>query len=166
MAAATNKADLLAVFDSELAKLRKTLDGLDEAAGARTAPGDTATVKGILAHRTQWIGLFLGWHADGAAGRTVHIPAEGYKWNELKAYNAPLYARGDSVPLSKLLAEFEAATARLRAFIEARDDAELYTPGVPAWTGKWTLGRYAESAGPAHFRSANAYIRKALRGGG
>ena len=166
MPAATNKTDLLAVFDKDLAKLRKTLDGVDEAKSSLSAPGDDTTIKGVIAHRTHWMGMFHGWYEDGVAGREVHVPAKGYKWNQLKEYNAPLYARGNETPWAELLSEFEAACGKLRRFLESCDDALLYTNGAYPWTGKWTLGRYAEASGPSHFRSANTYIRKALKNAG
>lgn len=163
MPAATNKIELLAAFDKELAKLRETLDEVDEALSAALIPKDEVTIKGIIAHRTHWMAMFHGWYEDGAAGREVHVPAKGYKWNQLKEYNALLYARGNETPWADLLSDFGAACNKLRRFIEAHDDASLYTTGSFPWTGKWTLGRYAEASGPSHFRSANTYIRKALR---
>ncbi|MEM9288045.1 MAG: ClbS/DfsB family four-helix bundle protein [Pseudomonadota bacterium] len=163
MPAATNKTDLLATFDKDLAKLHKTLEAVDEARAALSAPDDDTTIKGILAHRTHWMGMFHGWYEDGIAGREVHVPAKGYKWNQLKTYNAPLYAKANARSLAALISDFDAACAQLRAFIAAHDAADLYAPGAHPWTGKWTLGRYAEASGPAHFRSANSYIRKALR---
>lgn len=166
MPAATNKADLLAVFDKELGKLRKTLDGVDEATSSLSPADDDTTIKGVIAHRTHWMGMFHGWYDDGVAGREVHVPAKGYKWNQLKAYNESLYVKGNRTSWADLLSEFEAACDKLRLFIEAHDDASLYTVGAHTWTGKWTLGRFAEASGPSHFRSANAYIRKALRRAG
>ncbi|MCD1634154.1 ClbS/DfsB family four-helix bundle protein [Martelella mediterranea] len=163
MPAATNKSELLAVFDKDLAKLRKTLDAVDEDTSTLSAPDDAVTVKGIIAHRTHWMGMFHRWYEDGVAGREVFVPAKGYKWNQLKAYNAPVYAKGDETPWPDLLSAFDAACDRLRSFIVARDHHELYTDGVYTWTGRWTLGRYAEATGPSHFRSANSYIRKALK---
>jgi len=163
MPAATNKSELLAVFDKDLAKLRKTLTEVDEETSALSAPDDAATIKGIIAHRTHWMGKLHHWYEDGVASREVFVPAKGYKWNQLKAYNAPIYAKGDDTPWAELLSNFDAACDKLRSFIVSRDDHELYTNGVYAWTGKWTLGRYVEAAGPSHFRSANSYIRKALK---
>lgn len=125
---------------------------------------DTTTIRGIIAHRTHWMDMFHGWYQDGVAGREVHVPAKGYQWNQLKEYNAPLYEKGNETPWKELLSGFETACDKLRDFIETRDDSELYKTGAYSWTGKWTLGRYAEASGPAHFRSANTYIRKALRG--
>lgn len=163
MPAATNKPELLSTFDKGLAKLRKTLDEINEETSTLSASDDTTTIKGIIAHRTHWMGMFHRWYEDGVSGREVFLPAKGYKWNQLKAYNAPLYAKGNDTSWAELLSEFEAACDRLRTFIEAHDDHDLYASGVYGWTGKWTLGRYAEASGPSHFRSANTYIRKALR---
>ncbi|WP_298937259.1 ClbS/DfsB family four-helix bundle protein [uncultured Ruegeria sp.] len=163
MPAATNKTDLLAAFDKDLAKLRKTLDGVDEARSCLSTPEDQTTIKGVIAHRTHWMGMFHVWYEDGVAGREVHVPAKGYKWNQLKEYNASLYARGNETPWAGLLSEFESACDKLRRFIEAQDDVTLYSSGVHPWTGKWSLGRFAEASGPSHFRSANSYIRKVLR---
>ncbi|MTI02970.1 ClbS/DfsB family four-helix bundle protein [Roseibium sp. RKSG952] len=163
MPAATNKTDLLAAFDKELAKLRKTLDGVDEAHSCLSTPEDETTIKGVIAHRTHWMGMFHGWYEDSVAGREVHVPARGYKWNQLKEYNASLYARGNEATWVGLLSEFESACDKLHRFIEAQDDVTLYSSGVHAWTGKWSLGRFAEASGPSHFRSANSYIRRALR---
>lgn len=164
MPAATNKSDLLAVFDKDLAKLRKTLASVDEGKSSLSTPDDTATIRGVLAHRIHWMGMFHTWYEDGLADREVHVPAKGYKWNQLKEYNAPIYAKGDETSWGELLSQFDEACEKLRAFIETRDEDELYIGGVHSWTGKWTLGRYAEASGPSHFRSANTYIRKALRG--
>lgn len=163
MPAATTRDELLAVFDRELAKLARTLDTVDETSAALHAADDTATIKGVIAHRTHWIGLFFDWYRGGVAGETVETPAPGVKWNQLKAYNAPIYENANPRPWSELRAEFDAAVARLRAFIADNDDDLLYVPGLYDWMNKWTLGRWAEAAGPSHFRSANAHIRKVLR---
>jgi len=78
MPAATDKSDLLTIFDRDLANLFKTLDGVDEAKAALSAPDDDTTIKGVIAHRTHWIGMFFGWYEDGVADREVHVPAKGF----------------------------------------------------------------------------------------
>jgi hypothetical protein len=163
MPAATSKSELLDVFDKELAKLRKTLDEIDEQKADLSAPDDPTKIKGIIAHRTHWIGMFHRWYEDGVSGREVFVPAKGYKWNQLKEYNARLYAEADRKAWDELLSDFDAACSKLRTLIEALDESELYGAGAHSWTGKWTLGRYAEALGPSHFRSAASYIRKTLR---
>ena len=79
MPAATNKSELLTAFDRELAKLRKTLAVIDDDTSTLSPPDDATTIKGIIAHRTHWMGLFHRWYEDGMAGRQVFLPAEGYK---------------------------------------------------------------------------------------
>ena len=163
MPAAVSKDELLAAFDRDLARLMKTLKRVDGSMASLHAADDKTTIKGVIAHRTHWIGLFFVWYEGGVAGETVRTPAPGVKWNQLKAYNAPIYEGANERPWTELLDAFEAACARLRRFIADGDDALLYTGGLYGWMNAWTIGRWAEAAGPSHFRSANAYIRKALR---
>lgn len=167
MPAATDKTELLAAFDIEFDRLMRLIAPLGEAEAGLSAPDDETSVKAVIAHRTHWIGLFIGWAEDGRAGRTVEVPAPGVKWNELKPYNAKLYAAAEARPWSEVAGAFKTEAARLRDFIDAADNDELYTVGHYDWLGaKWTMGRYAEASGPSHFRSAAAYIRKTLRAAG
>lgn len=166
MPISTNKADLLAVFDRDYAKLEGTLSCVTEQIADLSAAGEDATIKAVVAHRAHWIGLFFTWYEGGVAERDVQTPAPGYKWNQLKAYNAPVYAAAAERSWPELMADFSAAAARLRAFIVESDDDHLYTKGLYPWMNTWTLGRWIEAAGPSHFRSARAYVRKVLRQSG
>ena len=161
MPAATCKAELLAVFDKELAKLNTLLDGVDEAQAAWAEDG--VSIKAVIGHRSHWMDLFWSWYDKGVAGQPVETPAPGYKWNQLKAYNAPIYSAADAQDWSKLLAQFVETSRRFRERLDRLADDELYTQGLFAWTNDWTLGRWAESAAPSHFRSAAKSIRKIIR---
>lgn len=134
----------------------------DEAAHLHTADDET-TIKGVVAHRTHWIGLFFTWYEGGVAGEDVQTPAPGYKWNQLKDYNAAIYRNANARAWTDLNSELQTAVDRLRAFIAGHGDDVLYAPGLYPWMNTWTLGRWAEASGPSHFRSANTYIRKVLR---
>lgn len=116
-----------------------------------------------MGHRAHWIDLFLGWYRDGQAGRTVHFPAPGYKWNQLRAYNAKLRAdqAGSSwADTCALLAEKHEA---LRAFVADHTDDVLYGGPMQGARNDWTTGRWAEATGPSHYRSAAKYIRARQR---
>ncbi len=78
MPAATSKTEIIVVTEKEWAKLSALLDQVDEALATRPFD-DGTTIKDTVAHRAHWIHLFLGWYADGQAGREVHFPAKGYK---------------------------------------------------------------------------------------
>ena len=161
--AATTKDDLLALTDKEYQKLIKTLDTVDDALAVTPSDEDGISINDTIAHRTHWIDLFFGWYEDGKAGKEVPLPAPGYKWNQLKEYNAKVREASQTTPWDKVRADFDAAHDKLTAFIADRDDDELYGDGVYAWTGKWTVGRYAEASGPSHYRSANKFIRQIIR---
>lgn len=161
MPAATNRGDLIAVTEKEYARLRDLISGISpEAAMAKDGVG--TSIKDVIGHRAHWIDLFLGWVADGRAGRPVHMPAKGYKWSQIGDYNARLrtdQARIGWEAARQMLAD---GHTRLMAFIETEDDASLYGGPMPG-QDNWTTGRYAEAAGASHYRSAGKYIRARLR---
>lgn len=161
---AQNKQDLLAVTQAEYDRLDRLIADLD-GGFALQKDADGVSVKDVIAHRAHWIDLFLGWYRDGRAGRPVAFPAPGYKWNELPRYNADLRARqagldwGDA---RNLLADRHHA---LTALLAGLDDAALYGGPMQGARNDWTTGRWAEAAGPSHYRSAAKYIRARVRAG-
>ncbi len=162
MPAATTKAELLAVCEKEYNKLRTTIDWV-EGALARRPFEDGITIKDIVVHRVHWIDLFLKWWKDGQAGLPVHMPAEGYSWGDLKAYNADLRARTKSVSWRDAQMQLAERHKALMDLLNSLDDKALYGGPMKGGNGKWTTGRYAEASGSSHYRSANKFIRKCLR---
>lgn len=164
MPAATNKADLLTVTAKDYAKLQKLIAPISSDVAVAKDDDDTS-IKDIVGHRAHWIDLFQGWYRDGQAGRPVAFPAPGYKWNQLKAYNAQL--RVDQAGLGwddarSMLADRHAA---LLAVIDGLDETALYGEPMKGANNDWTTGRWAEAAGASHYRSAAKYIRARLRNG-
>ncbi len=161
MPAATNKADLRAVTEKEFSKLTKLLQGIDEAL-AHTLHDET-TIKDVIGHRAHWTELFFGWYNDGQAGKPVYFPAEGYKWSELKRYNAELRQSQADLSWDDVQKMLQASYHKLIAFIDAHDDASLYGGPMKGANNHWTPGRWAEAAGPSHYRSATKYIRAVVK---
>lgn len=146
--AATCKTDLRAATQFEFEKLTRLIATIDAATALKKGEDDTS-IKDVIAHRAHWIGLFLGWYADGQAGIPVFFPAQGYKWNDLKRYNRDLRQRQSGL-------DWAAATALLRtnydllmAFIDATSGAELYGGPMAGANNAWTPGRWAEAEGQA-----------------
>ncbi|WP_394196409.1 ClbS/DfsB family four-helix bundle protein [Litoreibacter albidus] len=163
--AATTKAELLAVTRKEFDKLAKLIAPLD-AGVAMGKDQDGTSIKDVTAHRAHWIDLFLGWYADGQAGKPVFFPAEGYKWNDLKRYNADLRAQQSDLDWPAAALMLQDRYAQLLAFIEEHSDPELYGGPMKGANNAWTVGRWAEAAGPSHFRSAAKYVRASLKAQG
>ncbi len=159
---AKSQRELLAITEKEFAKLEKLIEPLAPAV-ALAKDSDDTSIKDVIAHRAHWIDLFLGWYADGLEGKTVHFPAEGYKWNELKKYNGELRARQAGIGWDEARALLADRHRALMAFIHEHGDADLYVGPMKGANNDWTPGRWAEAAGPSHYRSAAKYIRSRLK---
>lgn len=162
MPAATTRTELAHVTRKEFDKLQTQLESVPVAL-RMTPDGDNTTLKDIVGHRAHWIDLFLGWYADGQAGKQVFFPAQGYKWNDLKRYNADLRAAQSGLDWSAARSLLEANHARLMAWIDTHSDDDLYGGPMKGANNKWTPGRWAEAAGASHYRSAAKYLRARLR---
>ena len=160
--AAADKSALLEITIKEFQKLEKLTESINPDLALVKDEEDTC-IKDVIAHRAHWIELFLGWYRDGQAGKKVHFPAEGYKWNELKRYNADLRKQQAQLSWRKARLELKARNEELVAFIKAHTDKDLYGGPMKGANNNWTTGRWAEAAGPSHFRSAGKYIRARLR---
>ncbi len=162
MPAAKTKMDLLAVSDKEFAKLQKVIAMVPPDV-ALCQFEDNWSIRDVLVHRAHWIDLFLGWYADGQGGKEVAFPAPGYKWNQLKAYNADLLARHQDVGWGAAKAEFAAAHKRWHGLVDRLDQEALYGKPMQGGNNNWTTGRWAEAAASSHYRSAAKFIRMCLR---
>lgn len=163
MPAATCKSDLLTTTQAEFAALASLLDTIDTTMQTAQDPdADNCTPKDIVAHRAHWIGLFLGWYADGQAGKQPAIPAPRYKWNMLKRYNADLRIKQHSMTWNQARRLLSENHVRLVALIEDLNDSQLYDAPMDGGNSKWTTGRWAEAAGATHYRSARKYLRRRL----
>lgn len=162
MPAATTKADLIAITEKEFAKLTALLGKIpDDMALQKDA--EATSIKDVIGHRAHWIGLFLGWYRDGQRGAAVQTPAPGYKWNQLKDYNAMIRARQADLGWAEACALLRARHADLLALIASLDEAALYGGPMQGPDSHWTTGRWAEASGPSHYRSAAKYLRAQLR---
>ena len=124
---------------------------------------DETTIKDVIGHRAHWTEIFFGWYADGQAGKPVYMPAKGYKWNELKRYNADLRASQANLSWEDVQKMLQDSYDRLIDFIDTHDDAALYGGPMKGANNKWTTGRFAEASGPSHYRSAAKYARAVIR---
>lgn len=160
--AATNKSELLEITQKEYDKLEKLLSSIDRDS-ACNKDEDQTSIKDVVTHRAHWIGLFFGWYEDGLIGKEVYFPAQGYKWNELKQYNAQLRQQHADIDWQDALAKLQDSFEQLVDFINTHNNNELYGGPMKGANNDWTPGRWAEAAGASHFRSASKYIRSRLR---
>jgi len=162
MAAAISKRELIAVHEKEYEKLEALLNSMNSTQ-VNKKHDDGISIKDVIGHRAHWISLFLGWYADGMAGKEVYFPAKGYKWSELKEYNRQLRAKQSSMDWEELVALLDTNHKKLSGFIGSHTNADLYANPMKGANNHWTAGRWAEAAGPSHYRSASKFIRACLK---
>ncbi|WP_425037668.1 ClbS/DfsB family four-helix bundle protein [Primorskyibacter sp. S187A] len=162
MPAPATKPDLITVCDKDFAKLMSLLHTVD-ASRATERDAEGWSIRDVVIHRSHWIHLTMGWDRTGRSGAIPEIPAPGYKWNDLKAYNANVIAEAPDVPWREALQRLQAAHDALMSAIAHLSDAELFGAPMPGGNGKWTTGRYFAACGASHYRSAAKFIRKRLR---
>ncbi|WP_298813594.1 ClbS/DfsB family four-helix bundle protein [uncultured Roseibium sp.] len=160
--AAVSKQQLLDLSTKEWQKLLKILDELPAILRLQKDEEETSP-KDIIGHRAHWIELYLGWYRDGRAGKEVFFPAKGYKWNETKRYNADLRQQQTGLTWDAARSMLESNHAELLALIESLSEEELYGGPMKGANNNWTAGRWAEAAGPSHYRSAAKYLRQRMR---
>lgn len=159
---ATTKTELIKVTQIEFEKLIRLVVQIDPETALRKDDSDTS-IKDVIAHRAHWIDLFLGWYHDGQAGNPVTFPAPGYKWNDLIRYNADLRKRQQDLDWPDAIAMLNARYETFTQLINSLSDKELYGAPMQGAHNAWTTGRWAEAAGPSHFRSASKYLRARQR---
>ncbi|WP_109354908.1 ClbS/DfsB family four-helix bundle protein [Sphingorhabdus sp. EL138] len=160
--AAENKSELHQITQAEYQKLERLISSIDSKA-ALCKDEDNTSIKDVVSHRAHWIELFFNWYSDGMAGKTVYFPAEGYKWNDLKRYNAELRKRQNNINWEEAVLALNKSYEKLLDFIETHSNRDLYDGPMKGANNKWTPGRWAEAAGASHFRSASKYVRARLR---
>ena len=159
---ASTKAELIETTEREFNKLIALVDPIEEA-DALIKDEDDTSIKDVVSHRAHWIELFLGWYRDGQDSKEVHFPAPGYKWNQLKRYNADLRAKQTGLGWKAARRNLLLRSGDLLNLINDLDQNALYGAPMEGAKNHWTTGRWAEAAGASHFRSARTYIRKRLK---
>lgn len=104
------------------------------------------SVKGVLAHRSEWGRMMIDWYTTTTRGKTPAVPSAKYKWNQLKKLNADIQSRFKDTPLEEIEAEFRRVHNRLFELLESASEEELFTKKNYAFTGTSDLAAYFNSA--------------------
>jgi hypothetical protein len=159
----SNKDQLLIDIQTQHRRLEKTLASLSEEAMLQPGAVGSWSVKDVLAHLTAWEQLFLDWYNCGLKGDELVISPVGMSRAAMDALNQQIYANNQARPLDGILAEFHASYQQILTLIETIPEADMFTPGRFAWTGKLTLADYIAGNTCSHYAWANSKIRKWAR---
>lgn len=158
-----SKTELLNAIVQERQALERLLAGLSPEQMLLPGALGEWSVKDVLAHLVEWEQMFLGWLAAGQRGETPALPAEGYNWRQLGELNQKIYEQYRAAPLDEILALFKTSFAQVCALLESLSEADLVTPGRPAWTGKHILIGFADANTANHYRWARQGLAKGLK---
>jgi hypothetical protein len=157
----TNKNDLLISLLAAYTKL------VEEAAAVPSALERKPELEGgispcdLIAYQIGWGRLLLSWDNLESLGKTVVMPAPGFKWNQLGLLANSFYQEQHAQTLTQLLAEFAALLERLRLFIESKSEDTLFGLGQRHWAGqKWPLAKWIQVNTVAPYGSARAKLRR------
>lgn len=121
------------------------------------------SVKDVLAHLYEWEQMVLGWLAASQRGESPHVPAEGYKWNQLPALNEVIREKHSRRTLDELLPMFRNSYEQVMTTVEKLSEEDLLTPGLYPWMNKNTLAAYFVSCTSSHYRWARTEMKKGLK---
>jgi uncharacterized protein (TIGR03083 family) len=157
------KSQILAESRKEHEALEKFLSALSPE--QMTEPGMLGewSVKDVLAHLYEWEQMVLGWLVASQRGESPHVPAEGYKWNQLPALNEMIREKHSHQPLDKMMEMYRNSYEQVMATIEKLSEEDLLTPGLYPWMNKNTLAAYFVSCTSSHYRWARTGMKKGLR---
>ena len=121
------------------------------------------TVKDVLSHLIAWEQMVILWVKSGYEGKTIPVPAEGFKWSELPALNDTIYREHKNEPAGEVLAKFDQSYHQILALLNSLPEQDLFTPGLHKWQNKNMLAAYFKSSTSSHYLWARKEIIKGLK---
>jgi hypothetical protein len=161
MPLATNKRELLTHLQVAYLKLLEEVATVppvlerDQGLEGGISPCD------LLAYQIGWGRLLLSWDALETQGKTVDMPAPGFKWNQLGLLARSFYQEHRGQSLAQLQAQFTTLVGEIRQFIESSSDDTLFGTGKRRWAGeKWPLAKWIQVNTVAPYGSARTKLRR------
>lgn len=152
------RATLVEAFEKLMATLAEV-----PAAAARDVRGEWKSPAFWTAYQSGWGRCILRWHADGCAGRTPIMPAEGFRWNELGALAQSFADERMKMTWSALRSEFESVEQEILDLLDGLSPAEIYEVGRVGWAGaKWPVAKWIQVNTVAPWKAARQKVRKWL----
>jgi len=160
----TTRADLLKEIYAERDKLEALLKTMPPDVFSEKKVVGEWTVKDVLSHLIAWEQMVILWVQSGYEGKTIPVPAEGFKWSELPELNEKIYHEHKEESSSEVLAKFDQSYHQILDLLNAIPEQDLFTPGLHKWQNKNMLAAYFKSSMSSHYLWARKEITKGLKG--
>jgi hypothetical protein len=159
----TCKRQLLSAMQTEHEALEKELTALTKEQISAVSRTTKWSVKDVLSHLTEWEQMCLGWYEAGLKGKTPALPAVGYNWAQLPALNTSIIKKHHDRSVDDVLKRFRTSYRQILKTVQEMREADIFTPGRYAWTGKNALAAYVIGSTSSHYVWAGKEIRKCLK---
>jgi hypothetical protein len=116
-----------------------------------------------VGHLSDWERLLIGWYETGVRGEPQQLPAHGYTWKDLDAFNRLLRDRHLGESFDRLMEEWHDTSDRMFRLMEELPEKDVFTPGRFEWAGRSTLASLFDECGPKHYRWAAEEIKRGLK---
>ena len=163
MSKPTTKEELLRAIHMEWDSLEKSFTNLTPEQMIQPGAIGKWSVKDVLAHLAEWQQMCLGWYNAGLRGESPHLPAEGFKWNQMPALNRRIYEKYRDQTLEDVQDFFQASYRQTLDVVERASEEELFKPGYFAWTKQDALASYIIPCTSSHYHWARTEMRKSMR---
>lgn len=164
MSKPTTREQLLKEINEERAKLETLLGTIPpDVLATRKVQGEW-TAKDVVSHLTAWEQMVILWVKSGYEGKTIPVPAEGFKWSDLPALNDKIFKEHKDEPLEEVLKKFQQSYQQTLELLNSIPEKDLFTPGLQKWQNKNMLAAYFKSCTSSHYLWARKEIIKGMKG--
>lgn len=163
-----SRSALLEEMDEAYAQLKAMMERVPRSVWKSSCVNSGGwSLKDVIAHVADWAQRCDGWCGLGDALCEMTPPAAGFKWSETRELNQEIFVRRRGHALARVLRDFEAGHAALRAHAAEMNESDLLAVGRFGWCGKtWSVAKHLRANSAAHYRWAGKHFRKVLRGVG
>ena len=156
------KDELLSLSKQNFDKLNNLGDSFNlEEQEKDFVPGTmNRNIRDVIAHLHHWHLLMLNWYKVGMQGDKPIMPAEGYTWKTLPAFNKMVWEQYKDAKLGDIITAFNQSFLEVSKLIEQHTNDELFEKKRYKWTGTTSLGAYLVSSTSSHYDWANKLIKK------
>lgn len=159
----TSREGLLKEITDERCKLEALLASIPpDVFASRKVMGEW-TAKDVVSHLIAWEQMVILWVKSGYEGKTIPVPAEGFKWSDLPALNDKIYKEHKDEPPDEVMNKFQQSYRQILDLLNSIAEKDLFIPGLQKWQNKNMLIAYFKSSTSSHYLWARKEISRGLK---
>lgn len=157
----TTKEELLLSLKNAYHKLDEEFDDISSKQSKLKGIEGNISACDVLAYQIGWGKLLLKWENEEQKGKKPHMPAKGFKWNELTPLAQSFYNTYSQKNQDQLRKELNKVIQKIVHLIKNLEHDELFLPHHRNWTGeKWAVVKWIQVNTIAPYKSARTKIRR------